>query len=254
MRRRAVLCGCVGVAGSLAGCAGILGDGSSNDDAAPTAVATDFLEALFAGDTGEADSYVHAESRMKGQLDGVGSSVTEQDTRLVDATLSEKSGNAARIDVQTTVVDDTSDSRVDSQLVIVMRRVDGEWRVELLTTPGFGGGGPTAPSVVWETTITTEDDAVTAVVFEHNGGDTVAFGTLSVAAGGATAEASTTGDVLTGSRVVVPFDGDGEPVDSGTEVELRWTDGDSESTQVLTAYTLGTDAIGSLGDRLQLED
>lgn len=253
MRRRVVLAGCVGLAGSLAGCAGILDDGSSSDDAAPTAVATNFLEALFAGNVEEADSYVHDGSRMKGQLDAVVGTFDEQDTRLEGTTLSQKSGDAARVDAQTTVVVDASDSRVDSPLVVLMRRVDGTWRVELLTTPGFGDGGPTAPSVQWETTITTEGDAVTAVAFEHAGGDTVAFGNLSVAAGGSTAEATTTGDVVTGSRIVASLDGDGEPVDSGTDVELRWTDADSGSMQVLATHTLGIEAAASLGGRIRLD-
>jgi FlaG/FlaF family flagellin (archaellin) len=98
---------------------------------------------------------------------------------------------------------------------------------------GFGGGGPSAPSVNWETT----DDGASnpSVDFTHTGGDTIQ-------------EASTL-QVSVGSRAFVDNDGDGEvgtgdvieanSVGSSTdEVILVWESPDGDSSQELATHNL----------------
>ncbi|AGN02134.1 hypothetical protein L593_10945 [Salinarchaeum sp. Harcht-Bsk1] len=105
---------------------------------------------------------------------------------------------------------------------------------------GFGGGGPSAPSVQWEATDTGTPNG--EVTFSHGGGDTI----------------SEPGDVLgmnfdgSGSlNTTDPSYGGGSPMDvgdswtvgysstsSGDQIILTWSSPDGDSTQELKTHTL----------------
>ena len=97
---------------------------------------------------------------------------------------------------------------------------------------GFGGGGPSAPSVQWESTHNSSGH----VIFEHNGGDTIdnANNVLSV-----------TGTGLTGSTLAPPTMNTGSTVDrsNGTtalngEYTLVWEPEDGDSSQELATHNV----------------
>jgi len=92
---------------------------------------------------------------------------------------------------------------------------------------GFGGGGPSAPSVQWDTS--TQNSNVT---FNHGGGDTIEDpdGVLSVSGPGSSGSAtfSNTSSLQTGGWVKDTGPGSGE-------VNLIWSSPDSDSTQELAS-------------------
>jgi flagellin-like protein len=97
---------------------------------------------------------------------------------------------------------------------------------------GFGGGGPSAPSVSWDST----DDGSSTVTFEHTGGDTIDEPTNVLAINGA----NTTGSisVSTGSAPLET----GDAVSIGTSsaptgtYTLVWESPDGDSTQELATH------------------
>jgi FlaG/FlaF family flagellin (archaellin) len=92
---------------------------------------------------------------------------------------------------------------------------------------GFGGGGPSAPSVTWETT----DDG-NNVTFSHGGGDTIDDpAVLSVSQGTKVVNNGGTSGLQTGDSVVAQGAG------SGTTT-LIWESPDSDSTQELASHDI----------------
>jgi len=112
---------------------------------------------------------------------------------------------------------------------------------------GFGGGGPSAPSVQWDTTTETEDyDGTTKdwAIFEHGGGDTVDDATTLEAAGdnnatlqhivpgGTTYGMNSSQEFTTGSTLGATYASGAE------EVTLVWSSPDSDSTQELATANI----------------
>lgn len=137
MNRRAYLVGTTGLIGCLAGCSGVLGDGSNDDTEDPTVVAEAFLAALFAGDLEKANTYVHEEADIHGRLQSYDGFFVEQDFRLDGTTVTRRENGQAKIDADVTFAPASMDSRADSQLVLGVLRTGGNWRVTVLSTPGF---------------------------------------------------------------------------------------------------------------------
>jgi len=98
---------------------------------------------------------------------------------------------------------------------------------------GFGGGGPSAPSVTWDTEATNGGNNVT---FNHGGGDTVsdASSVLSINGEGATAgeENFSSTDLTTGDYVTEDVNA------TSDEYSLVWESPDSDSTQELATHNL----------------
>ena len=105
---------------------------------------------------------------------------------------------------------------------------------------GFGGGGPSAPSVQWDSS----DDTVRnhpIVYFEHGGGDTIDDpGTLSVTGtsnatgytdGSTYSSLSAASEISTGGSVYANASSS-----LGSEYVLIWSSPDSDSTQELATY------------------
>lgn len=253
MRRRTVLACCAGLTAGLAGCGGILGssDGGSGD---PAAVAESFVEALFTGDAETANDLLHDEAAIDRITESDLEDFRERELRVEETEVVSQQDGAATVAVTTNGEIAMTAPGESATVRVLLRRQGGEWRVLTVQTPSFGGGGSSAPSVQWDSTsMPNDDDAVTDVVFVHEGGETVEFGRLSAAVGDSFAAPTTTGEVTAGSRVVVPFDDDGDAVTSGTTVELRWTNVDTGEDRVLATHTLRTDAAGSLAGALRLE-
>jgi hypothetical protein len=119
---------------------------------------------------------------------------------------------------------------------------------------GFGGGGPSAPSVQWESSERTDaDGSVTAVEFVHAGGDTVQSGTLSARVAGEAASAPSGNEVTAGTTIVVPLEGRGNSLTESTEIELVWSDPEGDTSQILASHTLGSPTVGTLGEQLRIE-
>lgn len=254
MHRRSYLAGSVAAIASISGCTGILDDsGDGSED--PAAVARSFVAALFAGDAETVNGYLHDESAIdpvdESDLDGF----RERDLRVDGTNVVSRGDGEAIVEVTTSGEIAMTAPGESATVRVLLRKQGGEWRVMTVGTPSFGDGGPSAPSVQWDSTTRTNDDgAVTDVVFTHAGGDTVKFGRLSVAVGDSFAGPATTGDVVTGSRVVASFGGDGDPIDAGTDVELRWTNPGTGDVQTLAVHRVTSTTAGSLGDQIRLEN
>jgi flagellin-like protein len=106
---------------------------------------------------------------------------------------------------------------------------------------GFGGGGPSAPSVNWETSTQTGASVSDVAVFEHSGGDTIddasvlesSSGTLEWWNGSAL-DSSTSLDgqeMSTGDAV-------GVDATSGGDFTLIWNSPDGDSTQELATHSV----------------
>lgn len=255
MRRRTYLAGCVGLAGSLAGCSGILGDsggGSGNAGDDPAATVEAFYEAALAGNGDEARSYFHAEAQFAPPPEEGIQQAAESTLRLEGTEVVEQ-GNGSAIVVATISQEhpDTGE-RVEGTERFELRTEGGQWRIYDQPLPP--SEGPSSPSVAWDVTERTENGAVTAVVFEHGGGDTVDSTTLSATVAGSTVRSpETASDVQTANRAVVPFDSGGDAVGSGGSVELVWTDPDGGASRILATFTLTTETAGAPADRLRIE-
>lgn len=253
MQRRAYLAGAIGIVGSLAGCSGILGDSedSASDDArGPAETVESFYETALNGDAEAVRSHVHPAAEMPAPSDQAVENVQRSSLQLEGTTVIEQGEDEAT--VEATVSQETmSGEREERTVRFLLRPSNGEWN--LYDQPLAGSDAPVAPQVQWEMRSSAEDGAVTAVEFTHSGGDTIDAPTLSARADGATAApAGEETDVTAGTIVVVPLEGDGEPLSTGTEVQLLWTDPESDDDATLTSFTLNQDAAGSLGDRVRI--
>lgn len=258
MRRRTFIAGSIGMLGSLAGCSGILGDSDdsgseSETDRGPAETVEAFYEAALDGDGQTARSYIHPDAELPPPSDQAIQQLQSSSLQLEGTTVVESGDDEATVEV--TVSQETmGGERRERTVEYLLRRADGEWLLYDQPIPG-SDGGPNAPTVQWDMSERTNDaGAVTAVVFEHNGGDNVDPSTLTATVDGSTVAASgasSTVDVAT--LVVVPFDGGGESVGTGTTVELVWTDPEGSSSQTLASFTLTSDTAGSPAGQLRIE-
>lgn len=255
MRRRTYLAGSIGVVGGLAGCAGVLGDSDgseSNDDRSPAETVEAFYEAALDGDGETVRSHMHPESEVRPPTDGEVERIQSSSLQVEETTVVEEGEDEATVEA-TISQEMWNGERQEHSKEFLLRRDDGEWKI--YDQPLAGSDGPAAPSVQWDAFEQTNDaGTVTAVIFEHSGGDNVDPSTLSATVGDSTVGApEATSDVTVGTGVVVPFDGGGESLGAGANVELVWTDPDGGSSQVLAMFTLGDDTAGSPAGQLRIE-
>jgi len=252
MRRRTVLTGCVGLAGGLAGCAGILGDsdGGSGDPSGPAGVARAFFAAGIGGDVETANDLMHPES-PDGEIDQSNvESFQSADASVEDVSLESRDDSTARVDVVIRAHTEDGDSGTVT-FPFELRTHDGEWLVyeDLRAT----GSPPRPPAVQWESSERAGDDgSVTAVEFQHGGGDTVSSGTLSARVEGFTASAPEGTDVQAGTTLAVPLDADGDSIPTSRDVFLLWSDPESDQLE-LAAHTLSSQSVGTLGEALRID-
>jgi len=102
---------------------------------------------------------------------------------------------------------------------------------------GFGGGGPSAPSVQWESS----HNSSGYVIFEHNGGDTIddPASVLSIQGGGfgANAGSPNSGTLTTGTEFAGDENGAATNNDpSSGEYTLVWSPEDGDSSQQLATH------------------
>lgn len=253
MERRSLLAASVGLAGTLAGCSGLLGDFDDGDDSGPDDTAEAFLQALFAGNVDEANAYLSDDSRMNDRLGSLVDVFAQQRTQLEGTSVRDRQGNRAMVEATTSITSSALDQRVERPLVVLLVRVGGSWRVSMVTTPGFGEGPPSAPSVQWESSERTAGERTSAIVFRHGGGDDVTASTLSARVDGVTASApSDAGSVQAGDEIVVPLDAPGDAIPEPIAVELLWTSPETGTTQTLGIHTAGSRSVGALADRLRM--
>lgn len=225
-------------------------DDGSDDDLGPAEAVEAFYGAALSGDAEAARSYFHPEAEMPPPPDPAVEDVQQSSLQFEAATVIEERDEEAT--VEATVSQETKGGEREERIVqFLLRWADGEWKIYDQPLAGPDGF---APNVQWDLTERTESGTVTAVVFEHGGGDTVDSSTLSATIDGSTVGApAATSDVLTGTTVVVPFDGSSEPIGSGATVELVWTDPDGRGSQALASVTFTSDTAGSPVEQLQIE-
>lgn len=257
MHRRAFLLGSIGCLGGIAGCAGI-GErfGEESDDPAPARRARTFLNRAGDGDRDGARALLHPNATWSESVE------TEEllaahdhaNTTVDDVEVLERSDDRATVRLTYTSFPDADHGGIQQEGEIQLRRRDGEWLV-YGSPPEDEPEDPRSPRARWEAETATNDDGqVTAVRFEHQGGDTIEGARLSVRAGGARAIAPEDGgQIATGSLVVAPLDGDGQAPSAGTTLRLVWADDGSETT-VLTDTTIERGAAGALASTLRLEN
>lgn len=269
MRRRSYLAGCVGLAGGLAGCTGVLDgsddsgsdeNGSDADDGGesgssgdgPAATIEALYEAFLDGDAETARSYYHPDAETSPPREEDVQEVPEGTLRLEGTTVVEQGSEEAT--VEATISEElSSGERGTGTRVFVLRKVDGEWKI--YDRPQAGTRPPAVPQVSWDSSARTADGAVTAVEFQHAGGDNVDSSTLGATVAGATVSPSDAeSEIAAGSVVVIPLDSSGDPVESGETVELVWKDPDGDSSLTVAAHTLESDTTGSPAEQLQLEN
>lgn len=102
---------------------------------------------------------------------------------------------------------------------------------------GFGGGGPSAPSVTWETSSQSG-----AILFEHGGGDTIDDATVLSTTGQNSTDnpelwtGSSLGPVVNDSMTLQTGDAVGVGASGSGEYNLVWNSPDGDSTQSLATY------------------
>lgn len=254
MQRRSFLAGAVGVAGGLAGCSGLLpGSGDSNGGGGdgPAATVRDLYEEFLDGNVGGANAYIHSDAEIDPLTQSAADRFQALDVRVESVEVVEQSDDRATVEVTISAVPDGSSERQTlPSSRLELRTENGEWKV-------FDDGsseGPSAPSVQWDSSERTDaDGSVTAVVFEHGGGDTVQSGTLSARVSGSSAAAPGGNNVATGTALVVPTEGTGNSMAASTEIVLVWTDPEEGNSQILASHTLGNPTVGTLGETLRIE-
>lgn len=252
MQRRTFLAVSVGAVGSLAGCSGILGDsGGDSDPSSPDEVARAFVEAIVEGDVAGANDLLHPDSPDVEVGQSNVESFQSVDASVEDVTVESRNDSSATVHVLISGTTEDGDSGTVT-FPFELRRRDGGWLVyeDLRAT----GSPPRAPAVQWETSERTDaDGSVTAVTFMHGGGDTVPSGTLSARVDGVVASTPSGSDVMAGTTLVVPTDGGGNSMSESTEIALVWSDPDGGDSQTLAAHTLGSPAVGTLGETISVE-
>lgn len=253
MRRREYLAGSIAFVGSLAGCTEVLDgfdDSESGDDRGPAVTVEAYYEAALEGDADAAQSFFHSDATIR-PSDEYFAQVQQSSLQIETTTVIEENDEEATVEA-TLSREIENGERVRNFLDFLLQRVDGEWKIYHM--PGAATPGPAVPQAQWDVTERTAGGAVTAVVFEHSGGETVDSSTLSSNFAGYTVDSpGTASDVTAGTSVVVPFDDEGTVLSSGTTVGLTWADPEGGRWRNLASVTLTNDTAGSPADQLLLE-
>jgi len=253
MKRRTLVVSGMGVLASAAGCTGILGDSDGGSGPGDTVKA--YWEAIFEFDAEEANSYLHPDSDIEPVEEPSEDEDPPDDFSVNDVEVIEESENSATVEI--TIRGDFSGSgEIESlDLRYSLRKDDGEWLVyeNVTESDQFGGGGPSPPSSVWETSERTDDSGnTTAVIFEHDGGDTIQSDSIEFRVDNLIARPPNDDqEIVTGTRLVVPFEQSGASIDESSEVTLIWQG--SDSAQILATHTLGNATTGTLGSNFTVE-
>lgn len=253
MRRRTVLAGSAGLIAGLAGCSGILGDsdGGNGEPSSPAEVARALVEALIEGDVDAANDLIHPDAPAGGVDQSNVESFQSVDASIEDVAVESRDESTAMVHV--VVRAETGDGESGAiTFPFELRKHDGEWLV--YEDHRATGSPPRAPSVQWESSERTDADGnVTAVAFQHGGGDTVPSGTLAAHVEGLTASAPEGTDVQTGTTLVVPTDESGDSISASADVFLIWSDPDGGQSQELAVHSLTSPAAGTLGQPLRID-
>lgn len=249
-----------GALAGLAGCSGILGsDGSEDPDdsggsqnsGGPAEAVETFYETAARGDVEAVNDRIHPDSPL-GEFGADDAEAAAEMNIVVEGTgVEERSGDSADVTVTLSADDPESGDRETAEQVVRLRRVDGEWL--LYDTGSAGSADPSPPQVLWDVEERYEDGATVAVEFTHDGGEAVDVAALSVRAGGETADpGGATGDLTAGDVITVPFDGDGDPLSSGTDVNLDWSSAEADGWSVIGRHTLVQETAAGLGDQFEV--
>lgn len=217
----------------------------------PTEVSRALIEALIDGDIETANQLIHPDSP-----DGeVGQSNVEgfqsADASIVDITVESRNDSTATVNVVLGARAEDGDSGTVT-FPFALRTHDGEWRVyeDLRAT----GSPPRAPAVQWETSERTDaDGSITAVEFQHAGGDAVDAGTLRVAIDQTVATPEGSGSLAVADSVVAAFTAGDEGHDAGSTVSLRWTPPNVDVTRTLAQHELESGTSGRLDATARIE-
>lgn len=247
MNRRTYLAGAVGALAGIAGCSNPLGgDGSgSSDDRTPAEIVQVFYEAASEGDTETAQDLFHSNVQMPPPTESDVAEFQQSSAELESTTVVEEGDGRAVVRATVSAEHPRREERVERQQPYELRRDGGAWRIYDQPLPG--GGGPSAPSVQWDSSEDTESGGVSAVVFTHGGGDDLDSGSLRVRIGSETFDVPAADEPLrVASTVTVPFENGGTAVAAADDVDLVWVeDGDSTT---LTSHTLTDQTTGAPSD------
>lgn len=249
MRRRTLLAATAAATAGAAGCAGILENGTSEDDRGPAETVATFYRTLARGNREGANELVHPDSPVGEVGQEIVNEFEGTDLRVEQTEVLSRDGDTAEARIEMSLSPPEEDGRVSGDLRFELRREDGEWLLweDLDAGPDRRAG----PQVSWDLAEVADGETVTAVEFTHDGGDTVDTGQLSARAGGERATSSRTDEALSaGSMVTVPLDGDGDSLSAETTVELMWTPEDGEPS-LLGEHRLARPSAGSLGDAIE---
>lgn len=256
MRRRSVLVGSIGIAAGLAGCTGVLGgsdddsDGSSNESAIVEPI-RQYVELAGDGKPEAARANLHPEGPWAQSDTDIVELLDHNNATVEAADVVDRSGDRATVEY--TIRDfPGSESGYTYSQTVQIRKHQGEWLVYGVPEDE-SDTEPRPPQAQFEVEERTGDGLTTAVAFEHQGGDTIDVATLRATVGDETVGTETDGRMSTGNAAVVPFEGEGDPLDRGTEITLVWDHPEGGGPQPIATHELSEPTAGATAERLRIE-